>query len=167
LGLQPDVVIGDLDSLPAELQPRLKRATIIGSTDQNSTDLEKALLYLIKKKVKQITILGATGKRIDQTVANISLLEKYGGKAHLTIVDPTGTIELVDSTVRFHATPGETISLLPLGTVSGVTTSGLRYPLKNGSLEPGSRGVSNEAIGRTVDIRVRHGKLLLVRLFGR
>lgn len=167
-GLQPDVVIGDLDSLLPRWQRRLKDSTtIIGSTDQEQNDLEKALHYLLHKKIKRITIIGATGRRIDQTLANLSLLEKYQGKAQLTFIDPSGTVELVTSRVKFRAKPGETVSLLPLGKAEGVTTKGLLYPLSNETLEPGTRGVSNEVTERVIEIRVRRGKLLLVRLFGK
>lgn len=168
MGLQPDVVIGDLDSLVPRWQRRLKDSTtILGSTDQERNDLEKALQYLLHRKIKTITILGATGRRIDQTLANLSLLEKYQGKAKLTFVDPSGTVELVTSRVKFRAKPRETVSLLPLGKAEGVTTKGLLYPLSNETLEPGTRGVSNEVTERVIEIRVRRGKLLLVRLFGR
>jgi thiamine pyrophosphokinase len=167
LGLQPDVVIGDLDSLPPRWQQRLEHAAVIRSSNQDRTDLEKALLYLLRQKVKRIVIFGATGKRIDQTVANLSLLEKYQGRAHLTFIDPSGTVEIVRSSAKFRASPGETVSLLPIGRVEGVTTKGLLYPLVNETLEPGTRGVSNEVTGRSVEIRVRRGKLLLVKLFRR
>ena len=166
-GIEPDVVIGDLDSLPLELRTRLKRAKIISSTNQNQTDLEKALLYLFRRKVKRITILGGTGKRIDQTVANISLLQKYYRKTNLKLVDPTGLVEVVRSRAKFRARRGETISLLPVEKVARVTTKGLLYPLMNENLEIGSRGVSNKSTGGTVEIHVRRGMLLLVRLFGR
>lgn len=165
MGVQPDIVIGDLDSLPLRVRSRLKQTLIIEEGNQNQTDLEKALRYLLRQKVKRITILGATGKRIDQTIANISLLDKYSLRVRIIVVDRTGTIEVVRSKVKFQATPGETISLLPLGKAAGVTTKGLLYPLKDETLEPGIRGVSNEVISRNVEIRVRRGKLLLVRLF--
>ena len=167
MGVQPDVVIGDLDSLPVGVRKRLKHARFISSPDQNQTDLEKAIRYLLRQKVKRIVIFGATGKRIDQTVANLSLLEKYQGRAHLTFIDPSGTVELVRSSANFRGIPGESFSLLPIGRVEGVTTKGLLYPLVNETLEPGTRGVSNEVTGRSVEIRVRRGKLLLVKLFRR
>lgn len=166
-GVQPDIVIGDLDSLSRNVRRRLKRAIIIRSRDQNRTDLEKALLYLIRRKVRRITILGATGKRIDQTIANILLLQKYHKKAKLTMIDPTGAMEIVDSEVTLHARVGETVSLLAIGRAAGVTTKGLLYPLRNETLEAGSRGVSNRVTSGTVEIRVRRGKLLLVKLFGK
>jgi thiamine pyrophosphokinase len=165
LGIRPDIVIGDLDSLPRAVLGRLKRSKVIVSGDQNQTDLEKAIRYLLKQKAKRIVILGATGKRIDQTLANIALLVKYGKKASLTLVDPTGEIEIVQSRTRFRAKVGTAVSLIPTSRSVRVTTKGLHYALKNEMLEFGSRGVSNEVTAPTVEIRVHGGMLLLVKLF--
>jgi thiamine pyrophosphokinase len=165
LGIRPDVVIGDLDSLPRAVLGRLKRSKVIVSGDQNQTDLEKAIRYLLKHKTKRIVILAATGKRIDQTLANIALLVKYQTQADLTLVDPTGEILIVQTKVTFPAKCGATVSLLPIDGAPRVTTKGLRYALKNETLEFGSRGVSNEVIDSVVDIRVRGGRLLLIKLF--
>jgi thiamine pyrophosphokinase len=164
LGIQPDVIIGDLDSLSATMRRHLKHARIIELADQNKTDLEKAILFLLKRKAKHVTVVGAAGKRIDQTIANIGLLMKYGRKASLTFIDPTGEIEIVQSHTKFRAKVGTTVSLIPTSRSVRVTTKGLRFALKNEMLEFGSRGVSNEVIAPTVEIRVRGGALFLVKL---
>jgi thiamine pyrophosphokinase len=165
LGVQPDIVIGDLDSFPSRAFERLKRTKIVSSKSQDRTDLEKAIRYLLKEKAKRIVILGATGKRIDQTLGNVALLAKYHKKATLTLIDPTGEVDIVHSRKRFRAKPGAVVSLIPLGEGVRVTTRGLRYALKNELLEFGSRGVSNVAVGPTVEIAVRGGKLFVVKLF--
>jgi thiamine pyrophosphokinase len=165
LGIQPDIVIGDLDSLSATIRRHLKHAEIVRLADQNKTDLEKTILFLLRRKAKHITVVGATGKRIDQTIANVGLLMKYGRKASLTFIDPTGEIEIVQSRTKFRAKVGTTVSLIPAGRPVRVTTKGLRFALKNEMLEFGSRGVSNEVIAPIVEIRVRGGTLFLVKLF--
>jgi thiamine pyrophosphokinase len=165
LGIQPDVVIGDLDSLSATMRRHLKQAKIVELADQNKTDLEKTIDYLLKRKAKRITVLGATGKRIDHTLGNVTLLAKYQSRVNLTLVDSTGEIEIVRSRVSFRAKRGATVSLLALGRGVKVTTRGLRYALKNELLEFGSRGVSNEVIGSTVEVLVHRGRLLLIKLF--
>lgn len=165
LGVQPDIVIGDLDSLPSRASERLKLTKIVSSKNQDQTDLEKAIRYLVKEKAKRIVILGATGKRIDQTLGNVALLAKYQKKAKLTLIDPTGEVEIVQSRKRFRAKPGAIVSLVPLGEGVRVTTRGLRYALKNETLEFGSRGMSNEVTDPTVEIRVHGGTLLLIKLF--
>jgi thiamine pyrophosphokinase len=164
-GIHPDVVIGDLDSLTPGILERLKSSKIIASKDQDQTDLEKAIRYLLRERTRRIVILGATGKRVDQTLANIALLEKYCGRANLTLVDATGEIEIVDSRTRFRGRPGATVSLLPVAKAARVTTKGLRYSLKKELLEVGSRGVSNVVVHPVVEIEIHRGKLLLVKLF--
>jgi thiamine pyrophosphokinase len=165
LGIQPDFVIGDLDSLSVTMRGHLKQAKIVESIDQNKTDLEKAILFLLGRKAKHITVVGATGKRIDQTIASIALLVKYRRRARLTFVDPTGEIEIVQSRTEFRAKVGTTVSLIPTSRPVRLTTKGLRYALEDERLEFGSRGVSNEVITPVVEIRVRGGTLFLVKLF--
>jgi len=165
LGIQPDVVIGDLDSLSTRMRENLKQVKIIELVDQDKTDLEKAIDYLLKRRAKRITVLGATGKRIDHTLANVALLATYQPRVNLTLVDPTGEILIVQTKVTFPAKRGATVSLLPIDGAPRVTTTGLRYPLTNETLEFGSRGVSNEVVGSTVEVLVRGGRLLLIKLF--
>ena len=76
LGLTPDLIIGDMDSLPAAFN--LKPETFIRfPTDKNETDLELAIDHALTLKPDQILILAALGGRMDQTLANITLLSNF------------------------------------------------------------------------------------------
>jgi thiamine pyrophosphokinase len=164
LGLKPDVILGDFDSIEEETRNHFRTVPQHCLADQESTDLEKALTYALERKARSIDILGASGDRLDHTTGSLGCFRKFGHRSVLRIVDTVGTVELIANEVTFAATPGERVSLIPLGRCSGVTTTNLRYPLRDDVLELGLReGISNEATAATVTVKVASGTLLLYR----
>lgn len=164
-GIIPHLIIGDLDSITQKTRQYYSSVPIIHIADQNSTDLEKALNYLLTNKFSSAVIIGATGDRPDHTMANFSILLKYHKKIALQSIDELCTIEVVQKRIQFPAKIGQQISIVPMGYCSGITTHGLKYPLKNESLEPGVReGSSNEAVNPTVKISLKKGPLLLFKI---
>jgi thiamine pyrophosphokinase len=108
--------------------------------------------------------LGATGHRIDQTLKNLSVLKQFNEKfLEIHMVDNFGEIRLLPTEFKTELTTGTQVSLFPLsGKVTGITTQGLKYPLKNGTLENGVRdGSSNEVVESPVHITHTHGDLLM------
>ena len=115
--------------------------------EKDETDLELALLWAVEQGANWLRMIGATGGRIDQTMSNIYLLalpildgcdvKLVAGKQALWLARPGET--------RIGGAVGDTISLIPLnGTVRGVRTENLYYPLKDEDLYFGpARGVSN------------------------
>jgi len=161
----PDVVIGDLDSLEEDYRARLTEQHIRHVPSQENTDLEKAIDYAIGQGYTAATILGATGKREDQTLANLYLLVKYAPRIHLQLLTNYSAIDAVTDTISLRVEPGQVISLLPVGRAEGITTGGLKYPLQDETLEVGSRGVSNQAMESEITISLQSGALLLFRNF--
>jgi thiamine pyrophosphokinase len=173
LGLAPDVVIGDLDSLDGDLQARLEGEgcqVLVHPPRKDETDLELALHYAVDHGVDEILILGALGGRIDQTLANVLLLalpELEGIKTRIVAGDQE--IFLIRSQALIEGQIGDTISLLPIaGDVTGITTKGLEYPLQHGTLKFGSTlGVSNVLTTPVAQIQVERGLLLCVHISSR
>jgi len=161
----PDIVIGDMDSLRSEIRAKIEKNTLRHIPSQENTDLEKAIDYALEQGYDAATILGATGKREDQTLANLYLLVKYAGDIHIQLLTNYCTIEPVTDSLTVHAEIGQVISLLPVGQTEGVSTTGLEYPLENEVLEIGSRGVSNCAVENEVTVSLTSGALLLFRNF--
>lgn len=158
---KPDAVVGDLDSFRSSGQESFE---IIFRPDQETNDLEKALDLAQEEQATHVNILGATGLRLDQTLKNLSVLKQYNKKfKQLRIIDNYGDVRLIESPFEEDITVGTQISLFPLsGRVSGITTIGLKYPLKNEALENGVRdGSSNEVIKSPVKITHKQGDLLL------
>ncbi len=170
LGLTPDVVIGDLDSLDGEFQTWLEREgcqVLIHPTHKDETDLELALRYAIDHGVDEILILGALGGRIDQALANILLLtlpELEGIKTHIVAGDQE--MFLIRGQAFIEGQVGDTVSLLPIGgDVTGITTEGLEYPLQRGALKFGpTLGISNVLTAPVARVQVERGLLLCVHI---
>jgi thiamine pyrophosphokinase len=170
-GIQPDVVIGDLDSLAAadRAQAETAGARVNPYPERkDETDLELALMYAARRGATSITVLAALGGRLDQTIANILLLalpELHG--VAVTIVDGPQTALLVQGGGELRSIagqPGDILSLLPIGgDAAGVTVSGVEWPLQGSTLKLGpARGVSNVLTSPRASIRLDSGMLLCV-----
>lgn len=161
--ITPDVIIGDMDSISEEVRGGLSPDVIHHVGSQENTDLEKALEYALDEGYDAATIIAATGKREDMTLANLYLVAKYAERIHIQLLTNYSTIEAIRNHYAAKVQPGEKISLLPVGAVSGVSTTGLAYPLKNEDLDLGSRGVSNRADADEISVSVQTGTLLIFR----
>ncbi|MGB9772750.1 MAG: thiamine diphosphokinase [Bacteroidota bacterium] len=174
-GIRPHVIVGDLDSVKRSTLKALRTSQIVLNVNQEATDLEKALDYLISKRLRKVLVLGATGRRTDHTLTNFSILKKYSQCECRSTMAPRRQLDIrfIDDFLELRILPhrsvlttsvGEILSLVPLGKAEGITTTGLRFPLKNESLELGLReGQSNEATARRVVITYTSGTLLLAR----
>jgi thiamine pyrophosphokinase len=164
-GVIPNVIIGDLDSVKsATLKYFSKKNVIIEKVfDQNKNDLEKAILFALSKKFKVINVIGLGGKRLDHTLNNLSILKKFHKKAKIRIYENGFVGEIISKSSEFECKVGDIVSLIPLPKVTGVTTKGLKYPLRNGTLELGVReGALNEADEKIVSIKIKSGLLMVL-----
>jgi thiamine pyrophosphokinase len=163
-GITPAVIIGDLDSIAPATKRHFRRSEIIRVRRQDNTDLEKALDHLVSLKVRDVTIVGITGRRIDFTLANLSVLWKYSAHVEWRVAGDDWYAVPVRATRRVRARRGTTVSLIPYGPCSGITLRGLKYPLVNGVLHIGEVAVSNVVSTSNFSVRRKRGKLLLVVL---
>jgi thiamine pyrophosphokinase len=170
LGLVPNVVIGDLDSLSrADLQFLRDRGTelIEHPRDKDQTDLELALRYAVKLGAAEILLIGLLGGRLDQTLANLLLLSlpDWGNVQLATREGPDTAFFLRGgNSLSLEGQPGDIVSLIPLSpAVTGVSTTGLRWSLEDTLLEFGSTlGISNEMVATGAQVEIKEGKLLIV-----
>ena len=164
LGIRPDVIIGDFDSITQGTRNYFRTIPQVHAPDQYSTDLEKAILLCIELKFASVTIIGSSGDRIDHVTGALGCLRRFAGRIDLRLVNEVCTTECINGSIRFPSRPGEKVSLIPFTRCTGITTRNLLYPLKNDSLEMGVReGISNESTGKSVEISVRSGFLFLCR----
>jgi thiamine pyrophosphokinase len=167
LGLTPQLLIGDLDSVtPHDLDSCIQWGIEIlrFPPEKDETDLELAVLDSLQRGFNDIVITCAVGGRLDHTLGNLSLLGLPELKGtHTRISHGATTIYLVNGRIDLPTSPGALISLLPWGeAVQGVTTSGLQYPLKDATLYPWkTRGLSNVATSTQISVTVKSGQLLL------
>lgn len=168
VGVDPALVVGDLDSLSPDQKERLKAAgTEVSSYSprKDQTDLELALHRTIAEGVDSILILAALGGRLDQTVANLLLLTLPElSEIEVRLMDGGQEAFVVREEAAIEGEPGDTVSLIPLaGDVTGITTTGLEWTLDDDELRFGAtRGVSNVLKGEQASVSVRQGLLLCV-----
>ena len=170
-GIVPDIVLGDYDS--TEMRGRVDELRGSGAyvevypAEKDFTDTEAAVMCALAKGADEIAILGATGGRLDHFLANLDLcLVPLRRGVKCTLADEYNEIRLLDKGITLHAenTAGRYVSLLPFtDRVSGVTLTGMKYPLSDAFLVRGSSlGVSNEVTGETAGIDFAEGILVLV-----
>ncbi len=161
LGLTPDIVIGDLDSLSSAARKAIPPERIRRDTNAGATDLEKAIAYCLTEGYDTLDIVGASGGRADHALANLSVLVRYGREAQIRLVDERFAIELVAGEAEVRGPIGTVVSLVAIGPCEGVSTSGLRWELEEASLAFSARGVHNEIARAPAQVSVRSGDLLL------
>jgi thiamine pyrophosphokinase len=164
----PDLIIGDLDS--AE-ENALKHFRAGGAAiesyphDKDETDLELAIRRALDLQPEQILILAALGGRLDQTLANITLLTDSRLSAFdVRLDDGVEEIFLCRDQVQVRGRRGDIVSLIPWqGAVTEVQTQSLRWALRKETLYPDrTRGISNEMLGDLASVSIGSGLLLVV-----
>lgn len=162
--LEPDLLIGDFDSF----DPGHGLSCEIARIDsQDQTDFQKAIGRPELKEADEVVILGATGGRSDHFLNNLLIATGLPGDLKV-LFD-------ADMEILYRVTPerplalegldGQTISIIPVGDCSGVTASGLRWPLSQVAMGPGnSLSQSNLAVAERVDVSLALGTLYVVVL---
>jgi len=158
----PDAIVGDCDSLSKENRERFS-SIIHQVEDQETNDLTKAVRYALDNKFNDIVILGATGKREDHAIGNISLLAEYMDYCGMNIqlVTDYGVFTAINGFSSFESFRGQQISIFSIDH-QPITSKGLRYPIEErvftnwwqGTLnESESNFFSLETIGKTIVFR--------------
>ena len=163
LGLTPDIILGDGDSLPAEMFPDTPREKY--PTAKDFTDGEAALTYAKDHTEGDIAVCGAFGGRVDHQLANILLPIGFGATAERFILLGDGCIcRYCTGRLVLRGKVGDTVSLLALGgDAEGVTLAGMRYLLANNVIKAGSSlGISNVLEAPVAEITVEKGCLLVI-----
>lgn len=166
LDIKVDVLLGDFDRNfdPEVYKTKQYPLEIVHTPDQNKTDLEKALDYLIERKMPAVNIVWATGKRADHTITNLTNIVRYRDLIKIVILDDHSKIFLLPNKFEKWYTAGTPISLIPIGVVKGIHSQNLVYPLANDTLTIGYRTGSSNAVASDGLVTIEHseGDLLLM-----
>ena len=170
LGLQPDVIIGDMDSIrqDPDTKPAYQGVDIIRHpVRKDATDLELAIRLALERGADSLIILGALGGRWDMSIGNLLLLTLPELKGiPVRLIDGRCEIAILSGkqATTFHGRPGDTLSLIPAAAdATGISLAGLEYPLTNATLPRGtSRGTSNVLTGREARVSLESGSLICV-----
>jgi thiamine pyrophosphokinase len=160
-GIQPDFIIGDLDSFQSELHDFFKSTRIIHEPDQNSHDLEKAIEFARTLNPEKIRIAGAFGKRADQTLANLLTLQTKLLPGQLEFYDDLGCLEIITAEHELNLPVGQIVSLFSFQQVRGISLQGFKYTLQDADYEQGFNGLSNVITHRPARISIKQGSLFL------
>ncbi len=173
LGLIPDLVIGDLDSIQKKELIQLQNSDVEilqYPPEKDKTDLELALREAATRGYPNVLIVAGLGGRLDQTLGNLSLLKAPFLANNLIILDD-GYEEvwnlkksLYSEGLQINGEIGDIVSLLSFGSVAkGITTVGLKYPLTGGNLLPyQTRGISNEMVESKAKVSLTDGELIVI-----
>lgn len=168
LDLKPALVIGDLDSADKSLLKKLRDEGVsieLFRRDKNETDLELAIQRAVELDPHEILILAALGGRMDQTLANIALLNSsYLAGRSARLDDGVEEIFFCRDQAQVRGRSGDTVSLLPWGgAVTGIHTENLKWQLNGEALYPEkTRGISNEMTAEMAAIHIQSGLLLII-----
>ncbi len=169
LGIVPDYIVGDFDSVSPEVLDYYKKQDIELKQvpcRKDETDMELGINHAVELGADDITLIGGIGSRLDHTLANIFQLiklEKLGIKAR--IVNERNNITLCTGKAEIYGKKGDLVSFIPItDVVAGVYTKGLEYPLENAVMHMDSpMGVSNVMEGDYAEYSFKSGMALIIK----
>lgn len=168
----PDAVIGDMDSLSPALREKYSHI-IIRDPDQETNDQTKAFNYIISnfKDISSIHIIGATGKRVEHTVGNISLLMEYARTYDLeamgTSVDMVydyGTVCAVTDTAEIHCGKGRKVSIFSPDNTLRIHSEGLEWQTDGVIFDNWWKATLNIASEDVVKLTFSHRSIALIAM---
>ena len=163
MGLTPHLVIGDFDTLPA---PANRTDTIVLPCEKDVTDMRAAVDLGLERGFRRFTLYGGTGGRLAHTLANLQLLDLLSRKNCRGFLIGNGTISTAVTNGALDFPPhmsGYLSVFCNSGTARGITLTGLKYALTDGTLTGSEAlGVSNEFTGTRARVEVSDGTLLVL-----
>ncbi|SRR5450759_1211318 len=162
-GMLPEAIVGDLDSLNDDLANRFSDR-IFPDESQETNDLTKAVSWCCKMGYKDIVIVGATGKREDHTIGNISLLAEYIKYLNVIMVTDTGILQSFLESSQISSFPGQQVSIFSIDPETEVTSHGLRYPLTRTKIKNWWFATLNESLGDSFSLEF-YGRLIVYLQF--
>jgi thiamine pyrophosphokinase len=163
-GLEPFAIVGDCDSLNDYILDRYKDR-IFKDDSQETNDLTKAVGWCSEKGFNDIVILGATGKREDHTIGNISLLAEYTQFINVKMITDTGIFYPITKSAKFKSSPGQQVSVFSINPETEITSTGLLYPLNKRKLNNWWEATLNEATGDSFELQFEGGRVIVYIAF--
>lgn len=169
LGIIPDLIIGDFDSAHQDVKKKYENHpdAIILNPIKDATDTHMAVLEAMKLKPDTVTILGATGGRLDHMMGNFALLKLCLDKGiKCYIIDEQNKITMIDKQLKINKKDqyGKYVSLIPFSDeVTGITLTGFSYELSDATIiKADTIGISNEIREEEGFITIKSGYLMVM-----
>lgn len=163
-GKRPQAIVGDFDSIPQNLKEDLA-SILVHTPDQSENDLRKSLKWVEEHGGKQVTILGASGKREDHLLGNIFSILQFDTQMEMVMITDYGRLYTVHELQKFDGIKGKEVSLFSLDQSIKITTTGLKYPLQNEALSTLYGGTLNSIIDDGFSIKISRGQILVYCAF--
>ena len=160
-GLEPTLIIGDLDSINPNYKIKYQNI-IIEEKDQNQNDLRKALNWLEKNNYKSIKVLGATGKREDHFIGNIFGILDTDYSIDIQLITDFGVFQVLKKGI--HSMPsyiGQVVSFFTSKNPAKVSTSMLKYNFTKNIISDSFSYTLNESKSNSFRVEILKGKVLL------
>ena len=163
VGIQPDAVIGDLDSVSPRTRRLLKDVPFIQIKRQDNTDLEKALDWIMMQQFDTCIITGATGGRLDFTIGNILSAVPYLKHMDISFRGKNWILQPLTTGKKLTARKGVRCSFIPLTTCRDITLKGFKYSVQHETWtgEQIGHSLSNEISSQNAEIIFNKGTLLM------
>jgi thiamine pyrophosphokinase len=163
-GMEPHHIVGDMDSLSPTLRERF-RERIHHDPNQDSNDLAKAIRFCLRHDLKDVCLLGTSGKREDHSLANLSILLEFSQYANIQAISDYGVFNPIRQTTTFESVPRQQVSIFSFTPDTLFTFHGLKYPVVGAPLGELWQGSLNEACGKEFTVEMTEGKALVFRVF--
>ena len=150
MGYSPDVILGDLDSIDKE--NKIYNSTIVHLEDQSKNDLEKSISWCVNQGIKELELFGFSYGRDDHHLANLFIMKNFSDRIKMKMYTDKSLIFCINEHSTFLSKANQTVSIFTFTKNTTITTSGLKYALKNSSLAYPSQGISNLAIGSSFSV---------------
>jgi thiamine pyrophosphokinase len=160
---QPDVIIGDLDSISDEAKLKFSDRLIF-VVDQESNDLTKAFNYASQDKNK-IIFLGTTGGREDHTLSNFFLMMNFAKQADITIFTDHGVFTSMIGLKKLESFRGQQISFFTENSKVVVDCHSLKWPLSQKIFVNPWQGSLNQSVSDQLEVQVTNGSCLVFQQY--
>lgn len=166
-GIVPDLIVGDMDSLPLPLQERFA-GIIRPDKDQETNDLTKAFKAAVDPLPEAIHILGATGKREDHTMANVSLLADYaaelaGSGCDIDMITESGVFRAFCAKDAVFSCPaGVEISIFAFDNSLRISCEGLLYDTSKVAFDTLWKATLNKSLSESFSLHLNHPAKVIV-----
>ena len=164
IGIQPNVVIGDCDSISEERRQQFKDI-IIEDQNEEYNDLQKALKYCLRQQFGPVAVLGASGLRDDHQLANLSILNMYSETMDLIMVSNYGIFTFIDKDTTFASIPRQEVSVFSFDGQALFSFKGLRYPVQEHRFTQLWEGSLNKATSEHFTVKISGGRGVVFREF--
>lgn len=170
LEISPNVIIGDFDSVKKNTLEYYKKSGLLIEEfppEKDYTDMDLAVEYAVNKGFSEIVLLGASGTRLDHTLANIMLIEKFYKKnIKIKLIDNNNIVQTISDNDKLciEKKEGCFLSIIPLSDeITGITLKGFKFPLNDVTVKRGeTRCISNEVEDTYGEIEIKTGSCVVI-----